>query len=100
MPDKKLYLNCLWAVKCPYTTVAVRDKGNLSSAGIFQTRWEGVFRCRRPHFLVQKNFKFSKLMVCPHGQGRKGSIFCDFERKSFMDSPLRGNISCSCIKCL
>jgi len=28
---------------------------------------------------------FSKFMVCPHGQG--GSVFHDFVRTSFMDSP-------------
>jgi len=29
----------------------------------------GVFRCGRPHFLVQKSSVFfSKFMVCPHGQ--------------------------------
>jgi len=32
---------------------------------------EGFFRCRRPHFLVQKTSEFSKFMVCPHEQGER-----------------------------
>jgi len=34
-------------------------------------RIRGVFRCRRPHFLMQKQkiSDFLKFMVCPHGHG-------------------------------
>jgi len=31
------------------------------------------FRWGRPHFLAQKTPEFSKFMVCPHGQGGRGS---------------------------
>jgi len=53
------------------------------------------FRCGRPH--GAKNFRFSKFIVCPHGQGvlsrcghfanKGGSIIGDFVRTSFMDGP-------------
>jgi len=58
--------------------------GGLSSADIWKA--SGFFRCRRPHFLVQKNSGYSKFMACSHGQGKRrieplrksweGSILC------------------------
>jgi len=36
--------------------------------GRFADKVGGVFKCRRPHFLVQKTLDFSELMVCLHGQ--------------------------------
>jgi len=46
----------------------IRSHGerDLSSVDILQTR--GIFRCGRPHFLVQKTSDFSKFMVCLHRQ--------------------------------
>jgi len=43
--------------------------GELSSADILRIRGEGVFKCGRSHFLVQKTSDFLKFMVYPHGQG-------------------------------
>jgi len=37
--------------------------------GHFMKKGEGIFRCGRPHLLMQKTSDFSKFMVCPHGQG-------------------------------
>jgi len=65
--------------------------GRLSNADIFWT--VGVFRCVRPHFLVQNNFGFFEtyMYVRTDKGGRdwasseilqtseKGSIFSDFE---------------------
>jgi len=51
----------------------------------------GLFRCGRPHFLMQKTADFSKFYVCPHGQG--GLTQCgqggggEFLWMSFLDSP-------------
>jgi len=74
------------------------QSGGLSSA---DKEGGGFFRCGRPHFLAQKTPDFSKLMVCSHGQGRRGlsqcghfadkgegSIFRNFVRTSFMDGLL------------
>jgi len=36
---------------------------------------EWVFKCGRPHFLVQK-LDFLKFRVCPHGQGGEGVSHC------------------------
>jgi len=60
-----------------------------------QSGGERVFKCKRPHFLVQKASEFSKFIVCPHGQEgvepvrtrRKGLIFRVFVWTSFMDGP-------------
>jgi len=76
--------------------------GSFSSADILRTRG----RCssnsdfHTPHFLARKNPDFSKFKVYPHGQrgrgesgktifgqGGGGSIFREFVRTSFMDSP-------------
>jgi len=38
--------------------------------------------------LDAKNSDFLKFMVCPHGQGGRGSIFLDFEQTTFMNSLL------------
>jgi len=35
----------------------------------FGQRGREPFLCGRQHFLVQKSSKFSKFMVCSHGQG-------------------------------
>jgi len=37
-------------------------------------------------FVTKKLTEFSKFISCPHGQG--GSIFRDFVRTTFMDTPL------------
>jgi len=74
--------------------------GGLSSADILQTRGkEEFFICGRPHFLVQKRRIFRnlwcvrmdkerRLSQCGHfADNGEGSIFRDFVRTSFMDSP-------------
>jgi len=43
---------------------------SLFSTVILRTRG-GVFRCERPHFLVQKTSNFSKFMMCSHEQGAR-----------------------------
>jgi len=72
--------------------------GHITLGAVHKER--SYFRCRCPHFLVQKTLEFSKFMVCGHGQeGRglshcghfadkgEGSIFRDFVRTLFMDDP-------------
>jgi len=36
----------------------------------------------------EKTSDLSKFMLCPHGQGERGSISRDFVQTSFMDGPL------------
>jgi len=63
---------------------------------------KGVFRCRRPHFLVQKNFGYFEiygisaqtrdmLSQCGHFADR-GSILRDFVWTSFTDGSLHYSI--------
>jgi len=81
----------------------VRSQGD----GVYpmRTRGEGFFRCDRSDdriFWRQKTLDFSKFMVCPHGQERlsqcghfadkrRGSVFRDFMRTSFMVGPFWRN---------
>jgi len=66
-----------------FTTPKIKDvrtqgKEGLPSASILRiTHGEGFFRCGRPHFLMQKTSDFSKFMVCPYGQGGRGSASAD-----------------------
>jgi len=49
---------------------AVRKRRPHSGGSVLSSadKEEGVFRCGRPHFLVQKH-EFLKFIVCLHGQG-------------------------------
>jgi len=51
----------------------IRCKREVSSADIFWTRGEGVLQMRTSTLFGVKNSDFSKFMVCPHGQGERGS---------------------------
>jgi len=44
--------------------VGVESESEIRDSAHF---WPG-----RPNFLAQKSYKFSKIMVCPHGQGERG----------------------------
>jgi len=76
------------------------QRGNLSCADILRTRGKRSSVTDIHTFWCKITSQFSKFMVCPHGQGRRGcasadifriraerSIFCDFVRTSFMDGP-------------
>jgi len=75
----------------------VRSQG-VVQCGYFADKW--LFRCGRPHFLVQKTSDFRNLWCVRNKRGggvsqyvhlrtrREGSIFCDFVRPSFMDGLL------------
>jgi len=52
----------------------VRSQERFVQYGILRTG--GFFRCGRPHFLVKNTSDFSKFMVCPHGQRRRGVEQC------------------------
>jgi len=74
----------------------IRSRGDFVQCGHFADKeGGGFFRCRRPHFLVQKTSNFVKFMVCSQGQGGLSqcghggirSIFRDFVQTSFMDGP-------------
>jgi len=52
------------------------QSGRICPERTFCRQGEGFFWCKRPHFLVQKLLDFSKLMVCPHGQGKRGMSQC------------------------
>jgi len=78
---------------CTQKTFAVGRKEDLFSA---DKGGGGLFRCERPHFLLQKHRIFRNLW-CVHsdkGEGvepvrtwREGSIFRNFVQTSFMDGP-------------
>jgi len=64
--------------------VRSQEEGWFVHFGNFAYKGRGdFFRCGRPHFLEQKTLDVLKFMVCPHGQGRRGSIFRDFVRMAF-----------------
>jgi len=74
----------------------VRNQGRgVSSANVFRTA--GVLQMRTNALFGAKNFGFSKVMVCPHGQGwfshcghfsdKEGVFFRNFVRTSFMEGP-------------
>jgi len=78
----------------------VRTQRKLYSMNILRTREKGFFRMMRTSALFgAKNFGFFEIYGVSSrirevepvrtfcGQGRRGSIFCDFVRMSFMDAP-------------
>jgi len=64
----------------------VRSRG-VSSEDIFRTR-RGSSGVDVRTFFAQKSLDFLKFMMCPHGEGGKGSIFYDFVRMSLIDGSL------------
>jgi len=54
--------------------LSIKDVLNQEGGGVDPVRTfysqERLFRCGRPHILVQNTSDFSKFMVCPHGQRR------------------------------
>jgi len=80
---------------------ALRGEGVYPVRKFFGQGERGVLQIRTSALFAQKPSNFSKFMVCPHGQGRRGvcpvrtfcgqggggSIFCDFVPTSFMDGP-------------
>jgi len=79
--------------------ISVRGEGVCPVRTFFGQGGKGLFRCGRPHFLVQKpkTSDFSKFIVFPHGQGGLnqcghfsdkrggGSFFRNFMQTSFID---------------
>jgi len=70
---------------------AVRGKA-VVQCGHFTDK--GVFRCRLPHFLMQKTSDFMKFMVGPHGLGGVQPVrtFCGREGGGVNFSPFCVNV--------
>jgi len=77
-----------------YFTFGAIHKRPLQSGGFVQCGQGGFFRCRRPHFLSKMHWIFeiyvsawTRGVESVRTRGRE-SIFQDFVRTFFMDSPL------------